>query len=138
MKTLKLTKNKVIKAIKTEPLRAGAFFKDEKTNIYSESCFVCAVGAVLKNSLDKRVLNLAPTSTLSEIAMGYCRGTAVDHNIKRLLNEKNYLGALSNYFEYIMQREKSKHASASVVKRLVNFVEKNFPKKFNVKYEKQY
>lgn len=138
MKTLNLTKNQVIKALKTEPLRAGAFFNTEKRDSFSDTpaeCRVCAVGAVLRNSLGKKILKESNDSQLGDLAEGYCQGQYIDYNSQELLKEKNYLGALSNYFEYLMKREKSKHASAAVVERLVNFVNKNFPNKFTAKYK---
>ena len=147
MTVVQVSRSKIIKAIKDEPLKTlqadhWYFFDgrgpDEKKQVRNKNCTVCAVGAVMRNAL------LAPTQPLPAIAQasqvavgnygyGYCSASAIQLN----LEEENYMAALSAFFESnaadmgINECEDKKERKA-LTKKLrdmtVKFVKKSFPK----------
>ena len=136
MKTLKIKKAQVIKALRTEPLEKGNWIdispKDyeqfERSPLLVASAFdckVCAVGAVLRSTglTPMEILRVGGNLSLS---YGYNVFRDARHgDIDNLLIKGNYLGALSCYFESTIPLRGSyglKHRE-----RLVQFVEKNFP-----------
>lgn len=112
-KTIK--KAVVIKALKKESLVSGAYF----ATLGNKGCDVCAVGAVLRAvSFEKWAIKKGVES-LGEIAVGYADPCNDDY--KELLKERNWLGALSNFFEQSNDRAKT-----------IAFVKEHFPAQFKL------
>lgn len=115
-----ITKENVIKALESEVLCRRYFF-EKKRLLTPPGCKVCAVGAVLrhmsfekwgrKNKLD---LNHIGWASLHD-------ADPVGQDPYDLLKDKQYLAALSNYFE-----------DGNSKKKCIAFVEKNFPEKLIV------
>ncbi len=129
-----VTKENIIEALKTEPLRRGDFFHnflDYQNNPSDlETCPVCAVGAVLRQCL-------AVTSSIAGHSV--TKGNALlDPNsklklrnvVRRELENKNYLGALSIYFEG--QNYSDSFVTPNEKRNLIRFVQRNFPKRIGV------
>jgi len=115
-----ITKTEVIKALQKEPLQRGSYFYGDKKSV----CKVCAVGAVLRAmSFEKwaRKVNTEP-GLLGNIATNYA---AKGYNPKDLLDYKNYLGALSCYFE-----------AGNSKAECITFVKKYFPSKLTLTIDK--
>lgn len=125
VKTVKYTisKRKVIVAIMSEPLNAGAFF----SNNADKACKVCAVGSIL------RAVG-APQD--DQLASKACRGLYAQSDgpeLQNALDASNWLGALSVYHENLANK-KCKSGKKRVLglkhrMKLVRFVLKNFPAK---------
>lgn len=139
-----LTKKLIIEALRTEPLVSGAFFRiTNETDQEVHTCEVCAVGAVMRKSgivkklLQPKVLenygfeaNDIATNTASVLCNQFISGD----NWCRLIKEKNYLGALSNFFE----NEEMIHSGPVLKKtrrRCIEFVKLNFPDQFKVEVD---
>lgn len=124
-----INKSTVKKALKTEPLKSGMFFQfSYGDEMNTKNCSVCAVGAVIRTHLKKQVkkYNLSLLCDYgSEITKYRNRGITL---LDRELKCKNYLGALSIYYEY--------HSNVYDDKELRNvcieFVTKHFPTRFKV------
>lgn len=123
--TKTITKKQVIEALETEPLTLGNFW------VYSKivpDCSVCAVGAVLRRTSFERAFRGRNSMTIGELATKnqYFEGLG---KVKSLLKSRNWLGALSSYFEGLscnmLPREK----------KTIAFVKKNFPAKFQLTIE---
>jgi len=116
-----ITKANVIKALKKEKLKCGWFFNSNVTINNVVDCSVCAVGAVLRHmSFEKWAIE----QCLNTNGLGYAavENKYISEDINQLLKEKNYLGALSNYFEdYHGDRAKT-----------IAFVKKHFPNKLTI------
>jgi len=145
-KVTKIIKRRtVIRALKTEPLIHGLWWGEKETdkskydygrfigaNEIKPNCPVCAVGAVLRAaSFEKAFLSYDPcnvaNSAIKEVdGAGDCW--------EELLEEKNYLGALTNYFESFIERADGT-ARESTRRKCVEFVKKNFPKQFKLTIE---
>lgn len=118
--TKTITRALVIKALKTETLRRRTWFADNQ----KPGCRVCAVGAVLRHcsfetwarKLNLDLNDLGQPAVKNEDCFGGSQTV-----VKILLKKKNYLGALSEYFE-------SKHTK----KQCIAFVKENFPKSFRL------
>ncbi len=113
-----ITKAQVIIALKKEPLTRGSFFGAIKTT--KKKCDVCAVGAILRYISFE---TWAHDNGYERDRLGYIitNKEATSQDTKRLIKEKNYLGALSCYFE-------DNHTK----KQCIAFVKKHFPKKLTL------
>lgn len=114
-----ITKKLIIKALQTEKLRHGDFFRSDKPN-----CTVCAVGAVLRHvSFESWVRNKLGrsvcASAIGDIATQNCAILHSSMDVHTLVQNKNYLGALSCYFE-----------DGHTKRACIAFVKKYFPKSF--------
>lgn len=116
-----ISKAKVIKALQTEPLSQGSWRCHDAIGPYDNTCDVCAVGAVLRAAG-------VPENRISIEAPVRCRFATrsyFDPTIPKMLKGGFYLSALNCYFEAI--KTKDRIPSAAQRKRLIAFVEKNFP-----------
>ena len=128
-----ITRRMVLKALRTEPLAHGRFWHEDNQNLslaVKPSCRVCAVGAVLrqasfeKSFLDYPQMNIGQEATRDKFVSG---------DINALLKEKNYLGALSSYFENFDTRNGFyKDATKVTRKKCISFVKRKFPSKFRL------
>ena len=136
MGQLKIARDRVIQALRTEPLRPGRFFHINN-DTSAQDCQVCAVGAVLRQHASAALLarfdNYGDLHT-TRITQTFCKGSAVCSDPGELIKQKNYMGALSSYFEKIMRAKKQEHVTGQVIDLLIKFVKKNFPAQFTVRY----
>ncbi len=128
-----IKKEDVISALKTEKLERGNWFTSDEPG-----CKVCAVGAVLrKTSFEKWAHKINfPLSQLGwasvtgkNLIRPRCNGT-FEFETKEHLANKNYLAALSNYFESDNYFESNKNK-----RQCIAFVKKNFPARFKLTIE---
>lgn len=136
-----ITKKQVITALENEPLRPGQFIRYDKKPI--GDCQVCAVGAVMRTVLNNNIEHRDEFSSLCENVTDF---QYVGEDTDELLQNKNYMGALSNYFEEMMfDNDDGKNEwdddedddGAPIVesrhrKELIQFVNDNFPEQFEV------
>jgi hypothetical protein len=134
---IRIKREDVINAIKTEPLRGGQFFHGVGYAI--STCDVCAVGAVLRQAFNKRNIDKELTNNTGFLATkNYTIGSE-----KNALADKNYLGALSCKFEdmcdkgakrngFTVVMSHSYNVTQSTRKSLVKWVKKNLPSYFMV------
>lgn len=157
MTVVEITKQRVIKAIKEEPLlRGGSWFafSDNAPDDFDfkllvgdkKNCTVCAVGAVLRDVLDKQSLAFdiddavdgcidqgLPISDLSSYE-------SIEDTLKALLIDKHYMNALSVLFETSWDKamekndynDLSRHQIYRIKQKLIKFVQKNFPAKIQI------
>jgi len=119
-----ISKKKIIEALKTEPLAPGTWVRLEGDKTHNDpTCTVCAVGAVLRKA---KFRNFAITQNAHR-QVGNCYFNGDDY--KAALKERNYLGALSAYFETICPES---GATPAIRRRLVTFVTKYFPEKVSL------
>lgn len=135
-----IEKKKVIQALKTENLSGGHFFVPSKD---VSNCKVCAVGGVIRKHLGRAIKKYR-----DGFLTDYCQAVTLhkytsDENVGFLLKNKNYLGALSAFFEFITSPQKGSDVFDGVAyislpvdsemrKKLVEFVKENFPTRFKV------
>lgn len=120
-----ITKQGIINALKNEPrLKVGRWFHDNNDYTYKKDCAVCAVGCVLRAmSFEK----WAQEKGLDLITLGnrgvHYEPTGGDSyfQLTKYLSDKNYLAALSCFFE----RGKTR-------KQCIAFVKKHFPRKLTI------
>lgn len=130
---MKITKEQVLTAIKTEPLKAGSFLRADGKPI--NECEVCAVGAVMRNVLNNKIED---EDDFHKLCGRVTREQFIDNDVDVLLKNENYLGALSNYFEEMIDCKTwvpgdiNLIATQDDIKELVTFVEENFPEEFEV------
>lgn len=123
-KTAVITRRGVLEALKKEPLAIGSIFHDEG----KPGCKVCAVGAVLRRfSFERFIRSRVGAYRLNQVAMRLFSGDLVamryaNIEIERYLDHKEYLPALSVYFEQGRTRA-----------QCLRFVRKNFPVRFEFK-----
>lgn len=152
MKYVKVSKDKVIEAIKTESLRPGCWIEpdwDKRDKV----CHVCAVGAVMRAALSKDEDRLDEVCDhLSQclfdpkipVAGGFSfesRKQILD-KAKEQLKQKKYLTTLSFLFETLCEFNSllngnssysiSRHQIYRIKQTLIKFVEENFPKYIEV------
>lgn len=142
--TVVVTRRTVIKALRTEKLRANNFFHTDNT---LSKCAVCAVGAVLRSSLTQEQLRDADGYNATRGVYSGCdTEKEVQEKTRCEINEGNYLGALSVYFESLARRfarkgrgERANLEQVEAVnwtsrrrEKLVDFVKKNFPKTIEI------
>ena len=133
-----IEKKTVIKALQTENLSYGWFFNSKKSKNAEKDCPVCAVGAIIRKSLGRKIGKYTNKAEFGFELNDYC-AELTDHlytdiNPEILLKEKNYLGALSSYFESfgpVLGLGDIK-VTPVVRKRLIEFAKKNFPTRFKV------
>ena len=127
-----IEKRTVIKALREEPLESGSFF--DKNNV--KNCKVCAVGAVVRKSLKGKINGLTRNTLVS-----YCETITneeyINEDVEYLLAKRNYLGALSTFFEWEAGSDDDSDCSGPNItpelrETLVEFVRKNFPTRFKV------
>lgn len=113
----------VIEALRKEPLAPDKFFHEPG----DKTCRVCAVGAVLRHVSFETwaIKHDRALQSLGRVAAGF---QYIGFSPNNLIAEGNYLGALSCYFEGMMQKRFL--VTDKIRKRLVKFVEKNFPESF--------
>jgi hypothetical protein len=133
-----LKKSLIIAALENNELIHKVFFwaDNTKTKPYDTpigKCKVCAVGAVIRDC----ILNKKATQVDgSGLAHGLIKGVSIFHDKNQYLSEKDYLSALSTFFECL---DRDLRISKSEVKlRTIEFVRKNFPTQFSVKIHDQY
>jgi hypothetical protein len=119
-----ITKAGVIEALKKEPLTTGSFFK-ERDGVIEAGCEVCAVGAVLRRfSFEK--MTRSKGGNLHKLGEQATQYSYMDYDPDALLEDGNYLGALSCFFE---------DAGRDRKRRSIEFVKKNFPNSFRLTLE---
>lgn len=152
-KSVLIKKSVVIEALMTEPLRAKEFFHTgRQCEIDINTCSVCAVGAVLRKSLGAKKLeafdkqfNYGDHIPYAGFLGGYIGQTILKGSftsdeygyLDDIVAEKNYLGALSIYFEALIDKyeyaELEGESSLPFVRNLlVAFVKKHFPTQFRL------
>jgi len=137
-----ITKELVIKALKTEPLACGKWIHDKirtddvtvpAPRTRAGKCRVCAVGAVLrKHGLNNDQIYRAGQELTSE---GYINGDDAKKTAEHL-SRKLYMHALSNEFERLSKKVRRPDKTIPKIKldsirmQLIRFVKKNFPDQF--------
>jgi hypothetical protein len=131
----RISKKKIIEALRTEPLTGGMWMSlIDDGQLWTETtvgeargkCTVCAVGAILREVVAQNAtvkeFNDACIFASDHVMSIY------DSTIEETLKAKNYMGALSIYFEEMAERSPD---GFSITNRqrpaLIRFVEKNFP-----------
>lgn len=123
-KTVSITKSQIISSIKNSTLKGGSFFYD-KSNI--ENCEVCAVGAIIREVLGVEYCEERIAEDLCQGSFGEC------DNLKALIEEENWLGALSVFFERKMSEDFwVEHATVREKLEIINFIEDYFPPELEV------
>lgn len=112
-KMMKVSKEQIIHALKTEKLAPGNWIVKDK-----EGCRVCAVGAVLRSCRvpDRTINHFASDELWLYGVYGKNR-----KEIRNLVKRGEYLQALSDVFETDYSRERDRKRAA------IDFVEKYFP-----------
>lgn len=123
-----ITKEQVINAILTEPLKAGNWVHDELAESYKEeqTCPVCAVGAVLrqrlKNNSPWRIRENAP-----DIDQGVT-GDSYDSPLHR-----SHLVNLSRVFEYAYEDLRLRGIKLKTF--MLHHIEADMPDKFTIEVD---
>lgn len=129
-----IKRSDVVKALASEPLQPGHFYNPTANR---GRCNVCAVGAVVRNVFNKKLGGELQKEAFNQVCHLVTKNQYVEDDVKSLLQEGNYLGALSNHFEanyfeseqYLTPTGK---VNAAGRKALIEWVEKNLPEKFTV------
>lgn len=132
-----ISRDVILKAIKTEPLKNKAFvelYDADDGYVVSDdpNCHVCAVGAILRHAgMTNKQIDLFGNQLVhcgsAYASHEYHDKTNVLKTIKTNIEQKQYLHALSMKFEY--------HASfpskriGKLRKLMTKFVKENFPKR---------
>lgn len=131
MKTKSKTIKKldVIVALAIEPLHSGLW-------IQQEGCEVCAVGAVIRRTIapsEKAGPGTWGESAMESICSSVTSANVCSGNPAKLIEQEDYLTALSAFFE----RRVGEDGLASPADRAacLEFVYKNFPEKFTIRYK---
>lgn len=131
MKRKYITKQTILKAIKTEPLKPGSFVLLEGDLVSDDpSCSVCAVGAVLRKAgMNNNRIN---RFGIKLVDYNSCSSSSV-YRLPALLEEKRYLHALSVKYENLARVFRD---LTFVRRELSKFVKKHFPSriKLNARY----
>lgn len=145
---VKFTKEEVIESLRTEALFSGSFMKGRAKEILTkeqyENCRVCAVGGIIRRKIsfnDWEALRKESGTesniddfTENTIKNIICKRKFVStDDLRTALKEKNWLGALSIFFERmcdgdLIPDDSTKQADDYIVDSCVHFVEKHFPK----------
>lgn len=130
---MKVTKELILKALATEPLRIDRWF--HFVGPYGDdlmTCEVCAVGAILRTALGETELRKA--HSVERLAIAATHGYYVDDESELLLSRGNYLGALSNTFE---NNGMNGMNTSQNRKACIDYVIQNFPDdiEMNLEYE---
>lgn len=132
VKTIKLTKAQVLKALATEPLKATAWVETKGKS--KKVCNVCAVGAVFHKA------GLGPKA-IDQCAQDlYLSGsdTATESDLDKAIDEGKYLSALSMKFETLARKladvlgltdtaDLTKEQTKLLKPVLIKWVKDNFP-----------
>ena len=152
MNYVKVSKEQVIEAIKTESLRSGNWidYQFHPSKQKDVVCHVCAVGAVFRSCLSKKdeeenpyeicdFINSEVEKEKSDLdVFGNCWYSSTEECLltakKELKKNKAYLRTLSHVFESLcmMRNAHSRHQIYRIKKILIEFVEENFPKYIKV------
>lgn len=141
MKTMKISKAQVIKAIQNERhLYGDQWLSEFGMRPPSSKCTACAVGSVLKTYLAEGTSSTTITHIANKLTASDTNYVFVDAENKaiELLNKNLYLNALSVFFEDAFNRHSRRMKSMSIhakyrrTKKVRNetiaFVKKHFPK----------
>ena len=131
MNKISITREQVIEAIKKEPLKAGRFFHTSTSNS-SKTCKVCAVGAVLRETIPNSNSDMANEFIGNYEFVSIFSWDGSDDILKGLPSmppeEGSWLNWLSLAFETLMDKYQN---DLSVVRPyLIEFVEDTFPESF--------
>lgn len=119
-KKVTFTKQEIIEALLTEPnLRAGNW----ATPNYSDTCQVCAIGALMRKKLSLRSSSRITDACMEIITKGGIGDYA------RALREGRFFDALSCYFEQAVGS--GYDATYSQRGEVADFVNKHFPSKIS-------
>lgn len=152
---IKITKEEVIQAMKTEPLAAGTFFHNSNLagakcsyltyevmqEKYSNNlgCPVCAVGAIIDTKVKEHNISLTDANIISKNIVTIPIGISPEY----LISKGKYLSALSCLFEStcvpgispaLDHKYTTKKGLANYKTRriLIDFVRKNFPTELEI------
>lgn len=138
---MKVTKEIIIDALKTEPLSSGYGWCRRRALDVVGDCEVCAVGAVLRKlkMTNAQILRKAPTLVRNHtMPHGDDEDNVLESALLRV-GEENYLGALSTYFEGINRRRyyttgvlEDFVATSEVREKCIAFVTTHFPDSFDI------
>lgn len=124
-------REQILKALLTEPLQGGQWVEKEYLHEIGD-CRVCAVGAILRSCL--KMTNSEIHENGARVTNNRCVRNGLYDNInypKNELKKKNYLGALSIFFEDLVYRRNDGATPNDRVK-LCKFVLDNFPSRITV------
>lgn len=157
-KQLVFTLKSIIKAIKTEPLSSGSWVNTDSLQARvnrsgeiigyrnEEKCLVCAVGAALRSAgveKTKDIENFAHQLTVGGFIYAYHMDSYVFKKfLNRCIDEEKYFNALSCKFENLCYKQKrngfklTDAQMSKVIKKLIKWINGNFPNKIEVIVEK--
>lgn len=141
---MKFTRKEILATIKNEPLKKGYFIYTEdmaavnagnmtyeEVKLKQDKCPACVVGNLLRSKLGKKMDGM-PAFEFDDKCYEATYGEFIEGEaaLPRLLEEENYLGALSSKFERLADKYKT---MKTVRKHLAEWVKKNIPTEFTVK-----
>lgn len=136
MVSFTLTKQGILKAIEKNELIHKVFFwslSNHPREVSLKDCKVCAVGAVIRECiLNKRATQVDG----SGLALSLVKGGSIFNDVEAYLAEKDYLAALSSFFE--CKDRDLRLTKAEVKRQTLAFVKQNFPTKFKILVHDQY
>jgi len=118
---MKITRSDVLRAIAKEPLKPGAYVRSDGKD--PGDCSVCAVGAVLryKGLHNDRLQSAGDYVTQGKAVIDFAPGRSWHTTVETELEKKNYLGALSCFYEKIAP------SRSRIRDRLRKWVQENLP-----------
>lgn len=133
-----LRKSLIIAAIEKNELIHKAFFwaDNTKKKPYDTpigTCKVCAVGAVIRECILNKKATQVDGSGLAHYLVP---GGSIFHDKDQYLKDKDYLSALSTFFE--CQDRDLRIPKSEVKSRTIEFVRKNFPTQFSIEIHDHY
>lgn len=142
MTIVSISKNVILKALKTERLTAGHWIYvpgERKSDLWSDrlrsqpakNCKVCAVGAVIRNAVSKKSI-VKDINALASRRTGfsYCDYSfKTEERAKEYIENGNYMDALNTLFEGSYDKLKNMREVRSI---MVKFVKENFPEKIEL------
>lgn len=162
---IKLTKAQIVRALQTEPLKAGSFvhFEEQDVELFKNKtgCATCAVGSLLDCSIGskqnaEKVSSIARQLTRWATFTDFSNDPVLDGTksvyrastrelvaaARKIARQGNYLSALSSLFEALSERgnmtTESGLAGYRLVNILVNFVKSEFPNRLVLDTNKSY
>lgn len=135
---MKITRKQVLMAVRYEPLTSGNWVRYDDAG---KSCGVCAVGATLRKCgvVDKNISALACNifEATNEYTRSFDEPVTDAKLVSKHLSHKNYLAALSCYFEGVVAPKYNitavNIAPPEAREELATWVEKNIPARFTAK-----